>query len=148
MRGFGFFASVTGVFCYSGLVSGFFATVGVGGFLRQCWGGFLRQWKGFWLRQGFFFCIRGEKGFGFFASVTVFFCYSGFVRGFFATVGVGGFLRQCWGVFFCDNGRVFGYGKGGFLHLWWFSATVTKVYYIGAGSQRSGASRRHLRGRQ
>ena len=55
------FASVTGVFCYSGLVRGFFATVGVGGFLRQCWGGFLRQWKGFWLRQG-----------GFFASVVVF----------------------------------------------------------------------------
>ena len=59
--GFGFFASVTGVFCYSGLVRGFFATVGVGGFLRQCWGGFLRQWKGFWLRQR-----------GFFASVVVF----------------------------------------------------------------------------
>ena len=59
--GFGFFASVTGVFCYGGLVGGFFATVGVGGFLRQCWGGFLRQWKGFWLRQG-----------GLFASVGVF----------------------------------------------------------------------------
>ena len=59
--GFGFFASVTGVFCYSGLVRGFFATVGVGGFLRQCCDGFLRQWKGFWLRQG-----------GFFASVVVF----------------------------------------------------------------------------
>ena len=60
-RGFGFFASVTGVFCYGGLVGGFFATVGVGVFLRQCWGGFLRQWKGFWLRQG-----------GLFASVGVF----------------------------------------------------------------------------
>ena len=59
--GFGFFASVTGVFCYGGLVGGFFATVSVGGFLRQCWGGFLRQWKGFWLRQG-----------GLFASVGVF----------------------------------------------------------------------------
>ena len=70
----GFFASVV-VFCDGnrgllhrrrstaerGLVRGFFATVGVGGFLRQCWGGFLRQWKGFWLRQG-----------GFFASVVVF----------------------------------------------------------------------------
>ena len=92
LEGFGFFASVTGVFCYSGLVRGFFATVGVGGFLRQCWGGFLRQWKGFWLRQG-----------GFFASVVVF-CdgnrgllhrrrfraEGGLVRGFFATVGVGG----------------------------------------------------------
>ena len=42
--GFGFFASVTGFFCYGGLVGGFFATVGVGFFLRQ--------WKGFWLRQG------------------------------------------------------------------------------------------------
>ena len=59
--GFGFFASVTGVFCYGGLVGGFFATVGVGGCLRQCWGGFLRQWKGFWLRQG-----------GLFESVGVF----------------------------------------------------------------------------
>ena len=44
-----------------GLVRGFFATVGVGGFLRQCWEGFLRQWKGFWLRQE-----------GFLASVVVF----------------------------------------------------------------------------
>ena len=61
LRGFGFFASVTRVFCDGGLVGGFFATVGVGGFLRQCRGGFLRQWKGFWLRQG-----------GLFASVGVF----------------------------------------------------------------------------
>ena len=72
----GFFASVTGVFCYSGLVRGFFATVGVGGFLRQCWGGFLRQWKGFWLRQGGFFAslvvFCDGLGFGFFASVTFF----------------------------------------------------------------------------
>ena len=59
--GFGFFASVRGVFYYGGLVGWFFATVGVGCFLRQCWGGFLRQWKGFWLRQG-----------GLFASVVVF----------------------------------------------------------------------------
>ena len=50
-----------GFFCDGGLVGGFFATVGVGGFLRQCRGGFLRQWKGFWLRQG-----------GLFASVGVF----------------------------------------------------------------------------
>ena len=55
LTGFGFFAPVTGFFCYSGLVRGFFATVVVGVFLRQCWGGFLRQWKGFWLRQGVFF---------------------------------------------------------------------------------------------
>ena len=40
---------------------GFFATVGVGVFLRQCRVGFLRQWQGFWLRQG-----------GLFASVGVF----------------------------------------------------------------------------
>ena len=32
--GFGFFASVTVVFCYGGLVGGFFATVGVSGVLR------------------------------------------------------------------------------------------------------------------
>ena len=58
---------------------------------------------------------------------------------------LGGFLRRSvLGVFcdsaggvFCDSGRVFGYGKGGFLHQWWFSATVTGVYYIGAGPQRS-----------
>ena len=59
IQGFGFFASVTGFFCYGGLVEGFFATVGVGGFLRQCWGGFLRQWKGFWLRQGRLFASVG-----------------------------------------------------------------------------------------
>ena len=50
-------------------------------------------------------------------------------------------MRQC-RVFFCDSGRVFGYGKEGYLHQWWFSATVTGVYYIGTGPQRSGASRR------
>ena len=71
-----------GGFLLRGLVGWFFATVGVGGFLRQCWGGFLRQWKGFWLR------------------------------------------------------------KEGYLHQWGFSATVTGVYYIGTGPQRSGASRR------
>ena len=60
---------------------------------------------------------------------------------------LGGFLRRSVLGVFCDSGRVFGYGKGGFLHQWWFSATVTGVYYIGAGRQRSGASRRHLRGR-
>ena len=146
--GFGFFASVTGVFCYSGLVRGFFATVGVGGFLRQCWGGFLRQWKGFWLRQG-----------GFFASVVVF-CDGnrgllhrrrstaerGLVKGFLRRSVLGVFCDSA-GKVFCDSGKVFGYGKGGFLHQWWFSATVTGVYYVGAGRQRSGASRRHLRGR-
>ena len=42
-----------------GLVRGFFATVGVGGFLRQCWGGFLRQWKGFLATARVFFCISG-----------------------------------------------------------------------------------------
>ena len=69
---------------------------------------------------------------------------------------LGGFLRRSVlgvfcdsaGVFFCDSGMVFGYGKEGFLHQWWFSATVTGVYYIGTGPQRSGASRRHLRGRR
>ena len=63
---------------------------------------------------------------------------------------LGGFLRRSvLGVFcdsaggvFCDSGRVFGYGKEGYLHQWGFSATVTGVYYIGTGPQRSGASRR------
>ena len=89
-----FSATVTGVYYIGagpqrsvGWLGFFFATVGVGGFLRQCWEGFLRQWKGSWLRQGVF------------------------------------------------------------LHQWWFSATVTGVYYVGGGRQRSGASRRHLRGR-
>ena len=44
---------------------------------------------------------------------------------------LGGFLRRSvLGVFcdsaaevFCDSGRVFGYGKGGFLHQWWFFAS-------------------------
>ena len=45
---------------------------------------------------------------------------------------------------FCDSGRVFGYGKEGYLHQWRFSATVTGVYYIGTGPQRSGASRRRI----
>ena len=62
---------------------------------------------------------------------------------------LGGFLRRSVlgvfcdsaGGFFCDSGRVFGYGKEGYLHQWGFSATVTGVYYIGT-PQRSGASRR------
>ena len=70
----------------------------------------------------------------------------GFLRrwvgwGFFATVGVGFFCASA-GWVFCDSGRVFGYGKEGYLHQWGFSATVTGVYYIGTGPQRSGASRR------
>ena len=44
LRGLGFLATVIGVFCYSGLVRGFFATVLPGeGFLRQFHGGFLRR---------------------------------------------------------------------------------------------------------
>ena len=43
-RGLGFLATVIGVFCYSGLVRGFFATVLPGeGFLQQFWGFFLRR---------------------------------------------------------------------------------------------------------
>ena len=75
-------------------------------------------------------------------------------------VGNGGFLRRwvgwgffcdgrCWGFFatvpggfFATVAGFFGYGKEGYLHQWGFSATVTGVYYIGAGPQRSGASRR------
>ena len=42
--GLGFLATVIGVFCYSGLVRGFFATVLPGeGFLQQSHGGFLRR---------------------------------------------------------------------------------------------------------
>ena len=114
--------SAGGVFCDSGRVFGY----GKGGFLHQWW---------------------------FSATVTgVYYIGAGPQR----SVGwLGGFLRRSvLGVFcdsagkvFCDSGRVFGYGKGGFLHQWWFSATVTGVYYVGAGRQRSGASRRHLRGR-
>ena len=57
------FASVTGVFCYSGLVRGFFATVGgLGGFFATVLGWFFcDSGRVFWLRQG-----------GFFASVVVF----------------------------------------------------------------------------
>ena len=66
-------------------------------------------------------------GFGFFASVTGVFCYSGLVRGFLRRSVLGFFCDSAGGVF-CDSGRVFGYGKGGFLHPWWFSATVTRVY--------------------
>ena len=123
LLGFGFFASVTGVFCYSGLVRGFFATVGVGVFLRQ--------WKGFWLRQG-----------GFFASVVVF-CDGnrgllhrrrstaerGLVRGFFATVGVGVFLRQWKGFWLRQGGFfasvvVFCDGNPGLLH--WRRSTAER----------------------
>ena len=44
LPGLGFLATVIGVFCYSGLVRGFFATVLPGeGFLRQFHGGFLRR---------------------------------------------------------------------------------------------------------
>ena len=44
ISGLGFLATVIGVFCYSGLVRGFFATVLPGeGFLRQFHGGFLRR---------------------------------------------------------------------------------------------------------
>ena len=114
--GFGFFASVTGVFCYSGLVRRFFATVGVGGFLRQCWGGFLRQWKGFWLRQGRFFAsvvvfCDGNRGLLHRRRSTA---ERGLVRGFFATVGVGGFLRQCWEGFL-RQWKGFWLREGGFL---------------------------------
>ena len=114
--------SAGGVFCDSGRVFGY----GKGFFLHQWW---------------------------FSANVTwVYDIGAGPQR----SVGwLGGFLRRSvLGVFcdsagkvFCDSGKVFGYGKGGFLHQWWFSATVTGVYYVGAGRQRSGASRRHLRGR-
>ena len=133
------------------MVRGFFATVGVGVFLRQCWGGVFATVEGF---------LATAKGV-FFASVVVF-CDGnrgllhrrrstaerGLVRGFFATVGVGGFLRQCWrNRFFATVEGFLATAKRGFLHQWWFSATVTGVYYVGAGRQRSGASRRHLRGR-
>ena len=44
LLGLGFLATVIGVFCYSGLVRGFFATVlPEEVFLQQCWGGFLRR---------------------------------------------------------------------------------------------------------
>ena len=53
--GLGFLATVIGVFCYSGLVRGFFATVlqSHGGFLRRCRlaGGFLQQSHGGFLRR-------------------------------------------------------------------------------------------------
>ena len=87
LKGFGFFASVTGVFCYSGLVRGFFATVGVGGFLRQCWGGFFAT-----VERVVVFC-DGNRGLLHRRRSTA---ERGLVRWFFATVGVGGFLRQCW----------------------------------------------------
>ena len=50
--GLGFLATVIGVFCYGGLVRGFFATVLPGeGFLRQFHGGFLQQSHGGFLRR-------------------------------------------------------------------------------------------------
>ena len=82
-----------------------------------------------------------QKGLRVFCVGNGFFCYGGLVGFFFATVGVGFFCDSAGGVF-CDSGRAFGYGKEGDLHQWWFSATVTGVYYIGTGPQRSGASRR------
>ena len=60
----------------------------------------------------------------------------GWLGGFLRRLVLGVFCDSAGG-FFCDSGRVFGYGKGGFLHQWWFSATVTGVYYIGARRQRS-----------
>ena len=61
-----FFASVTGVFCYSRLVRGFFCDGRCWGFLRQCWGGFCDSAGGFFATvEGFLatargvFCIRG-----------------------------------------------------------------------------------------
>ena len=80
-------------------------------------------------------------GFGFFASVTGVFCDGGLVAGFLRRSVLGVFCASA-GWVFCDSGRVFGYGKEGYLHQWGFSATVTGVYYIGTGPQRSGASRR------
>ena len=114
--------SAGGVFCDSGRVFGY----GKGGFLHQWW---------------------------FSATVTgVYYIGAGPQRsvgwlGFFLRRSVLGVFRDSAGKVFCDSGKVFGYGKGGFLHQWWFSAMVTGVYYVGAGPQRSGASRRHLRGR-
>ena len=61
---------------------------------------------------------------------------------FFATVGVSGFFATVLGWFFATVKGFFYYGKEGYLHQLWFSATVTRVYYIGTGPQRSGASRR------
>ena len=81
------------------------------------------------------------EGFGFFASVTGVFCDGGLVGGFLRRSVLGVFCASA-GWVFCDSGRVFGYGKEGYLHQWGFSATVTGVYYIGTGPQRSGASRR------
>ena len=80
------------------------------------------------------FTMRFIQGLRVFFVGNGFFCDGGLVGGFFATVGVGGFLRQC-RVFFCDSGKVFGYGKEGYLHQWGFSATVTGVYYIGTGPE-------------
>ena len=82
-----------------------------------------------------------NSGFGFFASVTGVFCDGGLVGGFLRRSVLGVFCDSA-GWVFCDSGRVFGYGKEGCLHQWGFSATVTGVYYIGTGPQRSGASRR------
>ena len=73
ITGLGFLATVIGVFCYSGLVRGFFATVLPGeGFLQQSHGGFLRRCR---LAGGFFATVPR----GFFATVPA-------CRGFFASV--------------------------------------------------------------
>ena len=78
-RGLGFLATVIGVFCYSGLVRGFFATVLPGeGFLQQCWGGFLRRCQ---------------------------------LAGGFLQQSHGGFLRRC-----RLAGGFFHQSHGGFLH--------------------------------
>ena len=70
--GLGFLATVIGVFCYSGLVRGFFATVLPGeGFLQQSHGGFLRR-----CRLAGVYCNSPT---GFFATVPA-------CRGFFASV--------------------------------------------------------------
>ena len=60
----------------------------------------------------------------------------GWLGGFLRRLVLGVFCDSAGGIC-CDSGRVFGYGKGFFLHQWWFSATVTGVYYIGARPQRS-----------
>ena len=45
--GFGFFATVTGVFCDGALLGGFFATVNSRGFFATVSTGFLRRLEGF-----------------------------------------------------------------------------------------------------
>ena len=59
------------------------------------------------------------RGFGFFASVTGVFCDGGLVVFFLRRSVLGVFCDSAGGVF-CDSGRVFGYGKEGYLHQWGF----------------------------